>query len=206
MPVNCKKISAPLLKDVTIFFINLANICWSWRRLVLKTCLEDVLKTCLEDVLKAYLEDVLKTCLEDMSWRRQTSWRQTKCLLGISLSSKSKSVSDKSISHISISHISISHISISDKSKRIQNALIKTQQFQYSYLETRAFLFWELKSLTIAWLLWNQVKSNSTLQNRWGNKNEVLSNMLDKYIKWIIFFLLTKKFFHIRSPTDGETR
>ena len=85
MPVNCKKIPAPLLKDVTIFFINLANICWSWRRLqnvfsgkvvtrktswrhVLKTCLGDVLKTCLEDVLKACLEDVLrhvlKTCPE----------------------------------------------------------------------------------------------------------------------------------------------
>ena len=154
----------------------------SWRH-VLKTCLEDVLKTCLEDVLKACLEDVLKTCLEDMSWRRQTSWRQTKCLLGISLSSKSKSVSDKSISHISISHISISHTSISDKSKQIQNALIKTQQFQYSsYLETHAFLFWELKSLTIAWLLWNQVKSNSTLPNRWRSNKKVLGNILDKYI------------------------
>ena len=38
--------------------------------------------------------------LEDISWRRlQTSWRQTKCLLGISVSDKSifhKSISEKS--------------------------------------------------------------------------------------------------------------
>ena len=54
-----------------------------------KTCLENVLKTCLEDVLKAYLEEVFKT-----------SWRQTKCLLGISVSNKSKceSIFNKSIS------------------------------------------------------------------------------------------------------------
>ena len=59
---------------------------------VLKTCLEDVLKTCLEDVLKTYLEDVFKT-----------SRRQTKFLLVISVSNKSKCVSNKSIFHKSIS-------------------------------------------------------------------------------------------------------
>ena len=103
---------------------------------------QDVLKTswrCLEDVLEdeiflrwRRLEDVLKTCREDVF---KTSWRQTKCLLGLSLSNKSKSVSDKSIP-------------ISDKSRRIQNALIRIQSFQYSfYLETQAaFLFWQLKS------------------------------------------------------------
>ena len=65
-----------------------------WRRLedVLKTCLEDVLKTCLEDVLKTYLEDVFKT-----------SRRQTKCLLVISVSNKSKCVSNKSMFHKSVS-------------------------------------------------------------------------------------------------------
>ena len=60
-----------------------------WRRL------EDVLNTCLEDVLKTYLENVLKTL-----------WRETKCLLGISVSNKSKCVSNKSILHKSISDIS----------------------------------------------------------------------------------------------------
>ena len=65
-----------------------------WRRLedVLKTCLEDVLKTCLEDVLKTYLEDVFKT-----------SRRQTKFLLVISVSNKSKCVSNKSMFHKSVS-------------------------------------------------------------------------------------------------------
>ena len=50
------------------------------------------MKTCLEDVLKTYLEDVLKTL-----------WRETKYLLGISVSNKSKCVSNKSILHKSIS-------------------------------------------------------------------------------------------------------
>ena len=57
-----------------------------WRRL------EDVLKTCLIDVLKTYLEDVLKTL-----------WTQTKCLLRISVSNKSKCVSNKSIFYKSMS-------------------------------------------------------------------------------------------------------
>ena len=84
----------------------------------------------LEDVLK----DVSKTSwkrlgrwkivtlktpsrrLQDMSSRRlqDVYWE---CLLGISVSKKSKSLSDRSISHISIS----------DKLRRIQNALISTQ-------------------------------------------------------------------------------
>ena len=54
--------------------------------------LEDVLKTCLEDVLKTYLEDVFKT-----------SRRQTKSLLVISVSNKSKCISNKSMFHKSIS-------------------------------------------------------------------------------------------------------
>ena len=153
----------------------------SWRRLqnMSWTHLQNVFSVTIF-CLPIRLEDALKTSwktkncyAEDMSWRRLQDVLETKCLLRISLSNKSNFESDKSISHISIS----------DKSRRIQNPLIRTQQFQYSsYLETQAFLFWELKSLTTVWLLWNQVKSNSTLQNRWGNKNEVLGNMLDKYI------------------------
>ena len=56
---------------------------------VFKTCLEDVFNTSsaqqffvFQDVLKTYLEDVSKTCLEDVF---NTSWKQTKCLLGISV-------------------------------------------------------------------------------------------------------------------------
>ena len=54
----------------------------------------------LEDVLKTYLEDVLKTCLEDAL---KALWKETKYLLGISVSNKSKCVSNKSIFHKSIS-------------------------------------------------------------------------------------------------------
>ena len=104
-----------------IFLRTPANICWSWRRL------QNVLSVTIfrlprrfEDVLQMRLKDVL----EDeklLRWRRledvlKMSWGQTKCLLGISLSNKSKSVSDKPTSHICISA----------KSRRIQNALIRT--------------------------------------------------------------------------------
>ena len=58
--------------------------------------LQDVLKTCLEDDLKTCLDEVLKTCLEDVL---KTLWRQTKYLLEISVSNKSKCVSNKSAFH-----------------------------------------------------------------------------------------------------------
>ena len=77
---------------------------------VFKTSWKNVLKTSsktkrfyVEIVTKMpwkRLEDVLNTCLEDVL---NTSWRQTKYLLGISVSSKSTCVSDKFIFHKSIS-------------------------------------------------------------------------------------------------------
>ena len=59
-----------------------------------------ILEGMSEDVLKTCLEDVLKTCLEGAFKR---SWRQTKCLLEISVSNKSKCVSNKFMFHKSIS-------------------------------------------------------------------------------------------------------
>ena len=87
-----------------------------WRHLtkplvdVLKYILEDkkLLRwRCLQDVLRECLADIFKTCLQDAfkaSWRRQI-----KILLGIAVSSKSKSVSSKSISHKSVSDDSIAN-------------------------------------------------------------------------------------------------
>ena len=123
-PVRCD----PYLKNVTIFCLprSLEDILkTSWKRLgrrkivTLKTswrCLQDmssrhVFKTCLQDILKTCLRNVHKTCLQD-------AFSEWECLLGISVSKKSKSVFDRSIPHISIS----------DKSRQIQNALIRTQQ------------------------------------------------------------------------------
>ena len=51
-------------------------------------------------MLQDILNDVLKTCLEDVF---KMSWSQTKCLLGIFISNKSKCVSKKCIFHKSIS-------------------------------------------------------------------------------------------------------
>ena len=55
---------------------------------------------CLEDKSWRRLEDALKTCLQEVL---KTLSRQTKYLLGISVSNKSKCVSNKSIFHKSIS-------------------------------------------------------------------------------------------------------
>ena len=99
----------------------------SWRHLqdVLKTCLEDALKTCLENVLKTYLEDAFKR-----------SWRQTECLLGISISNKCKCQS-------------IFNKPVPDESNANPNALIRTQSFWNSscFQTQAAFLFEELKPL-----------------------------------------------------------
>ena len=109
-----------------------AKICWSWRHLevVLKTSSRHVLKTSsislqrknfssskpswrrLAKTSWKRLENVLKTSRK-ASWKTKncypedilkTSWRQTKCLLGMSVSNKSK-------------YKSIFHKSISDKPK-----------------------------------------------------------------------------------------
>ena len=122
----------------------------SWRRLLrvssitilrLPRRLEDVWKTScktssrrLQDVLedeKLLREDVLKACLEDVL---KTLWRQTKYLLGISVSSKSKCVSNKSIFHKSIF----------DNSKANQNALIRTYHFNIRLtLELKLHLYFK---------------------------------------------------------------
>ena len=132
-----------------------------WRRLqdILKTCLEGVLKACLEDVLKICLEDVLKSYLEDVS---KPSWRQKN--------------GDLHLTNVNVyvTNKSIFHKSIFDESKANPKSLTRTQWFQYSssFEIQAAFLFWEWKFLMTVWCcLLNQLNSNSTLQNRWGNKN-----------------------------------
>ena len=106
--------------------LKMPSRCLGRRKLVmLKTssrCLEDVLKTCLEDLLKTYLEDVFKT-----------SWKQTKYLLGISVSNKSKCVSNKSIFHKSIS----------DKSKANPKCVT------YNLIISIFIVFWNKSSISI---------------------------------------------------------
>ena len=75
----------------------------------LPRCFQDVFKTSCRRLQNKKLlrwrrlEEMSWRRLEDMSWRRLLSCRQTKCLLGISVSSKSKCVSNKSIFHKPIS-------------------------------------------------------------------------------------------------------
>ena len=84
------------LEDI---FKDILKTSWKTRNChqgALMKCLEDVFKTCLEDVLKTCLEDILKSCLKDVL---KTLWRQTKYLLGISVSNQPKCASTKSILH-----------------------------------------------------------------------------------------------------------
>ena len=58
-------------------------------------------------------------------------------------------------------------------------------------------------------LFWNSISriiSKSTLQNWWGNKNEVLSNILHKHIEWsfILIFIFNfhlKNMFTLKKPS-----
>ena len=158
----------------------------SWRRLqnvfsVTNFRLQDVLKTSWKKK-NCYTEHVFKTSCKK-------SWRQTKCLLGIYVLKKSNCVSNKSIFHKSLTNLRL-----------LQNPLNRTQRFWYSsQFETHAaFLFKELKSLMTVRCCWNQLNSNSTLQNKWGNKNDVLGNILHKYIQ-IINRLYSHLYLHLKS-------
>ena len=70
--------------------INTSSYCTSWRPIYF---------FCICFFICSY-PSVLKTCLEGVF---KTFWRQTKCLLGLSVWNKSKCVSNKSIFHKSIS-------------------------------------------------------------------------------------------------------
>ena len=87
-----------------------------WRH-ALKTSWRHVLKTCLEDM---FWRHVLKTCLEDVL---RTSWRQTKCLLGISVSNHGllTNLINQYLTNLYLTNLYFTHL------RRIQNALIRTQ-------------------------------------------------------------------------------
>ena len=131
-----------VLPDHTIFFMYSSMCCWycpskhflllqtsstslQWNSFTssirLENIFEDVLKTCLEDVLETCLEDILKICLENVL---NTLWRQTKYLLGLSVSNKLKCISNKYI-------FPKLYLTIL---RRIQNTLIRTHHFNICVL------------------------------------------------------------------------
>ena len=105
--------------------------------------------------LKTYLKDGLNACLEDVS---KTSCRETKGLLGISVSNKSKCVSK----------IFIFHKSISCETKANPKCI------NFSPIISIFVLIWNSSSIFILRIkmsdncsvLWNHLNSNSTLQSR----------------------------------------
>ena len=127
----------------------------SWRH-VLKTSWRHVLRMSWRHVLKTSWRHVLK-----MSWRHvlKTSWRH---------------YGDKQNTYWGYLYLTNLNVYLANLYftnlyltilRRIQSALIRAQYFHYSsYFGTQAAsLFWELKSLMTALVLWNQMNLNSTL-------------------------------------------
>ena len=132
--------------------------------LVFKTSCKHVLMTYWK-TKNCYPEDVLKTCWRQIlktSWRHflKTFCRLTKCLLGISASNHDLLVNLNQYLE------SISLKSIFHESKTNPKFINYNPRFLYSsYFETQ---------------------SSALIQNRhcrtmWGNKNEVLGNILHRY-------------------------
>ena len=62
------------------------------------------------------------------------------------------------------------------------------------FCKSSSISFFRIKISDDCLVLWNQLNSNSTLQNRWRSKNEILSNILDKYIYiYIYIYIYTLK-------------
>ena len=165
------------------------NICWSWIPLqyVFSVTIfqfpkpfENIFQICLANT-SCYAEDVLKT-----SWRHvlKTSWRYI-------LKMSWRRYGDKQNVYWGYLYLTNLNVYLTNLYftnlyltilRRIQNALIRIQQFHYS-------LFWNSSSISILRIkisdecsvLWNQLNSNSPLQNRWGYKHEFLSNILHKH-------------------------
>ena len=168
----------------------------SWRRVEnvlrhLARRLEDVLKTSWE-TKNCYAENALRTSWKHLETSHKTTWRHLEDVLGDEILLCWKRLEDilkicleevlktcledifktpwrqktpgylyQTNLNVYVSNKSIFHKSLSDESEANTKSLIRTP----------AFLFWG-----------NQLNSNSTLQISWGNKSEILSNILDKYI------------------------
>ena len=114
----------------------------SWRRLQPLRRIEDVFKTSRKTSSRRLGRRkivTLKTCLRHAlktSWKHvlKTSRRQTKFLLVIFVSKKSKCVSNKSLFH----KLCLRNL------RRIQNASLRTQLFRYSsYFETHQHFYFK---------------------------------------------------------------
>ena len=180
------------------------------QRIHLARRLEYVLKRHFQDVLEdkkvlrwRRLEDPWRSwrCLEDMSWRRHEDvlkalWRQTKYLLGISISNKSKC----------ISNISIFHKSIYDNSKANQKCI------NQSPIISIFVLFWNSSSISIlrikisddCLVLRNQLHSNSKKKLWKGEaiKTNFQAGYCTNIFKWIVVYshiFLFKKYIYIKK-------
>ena len=133
--------------------------------------LQDFFKTSwrgLEEVLED--EQLLRQRrLEDISWRRLENFLEiNKMFTRISvLNNGLRTNLNQCLTNLCLTNLYLTNL------RRVQNALIEPHSF---YI----VLFWNSSSRII---------SRLTLQNRWGNKNEVLSNILHKYIEWLFILI-----------------
>ena len=132
----------------------------SWGRL------EDMSWRRLEDVLKIFWRHIFKR-----SWRHY--WEKQNTYWGyLYLANLNVYLTNLYFTNLYLTIL-----------RRIQNALIRTHHFNICLiLELSVHLYSRIKISDDCLVLWNQLNSNSTLQKRWGNKNEFLSKILHKHI------------------------
>ena len=124
-----------------------ANICWSWRRfqnvftvtiLRLPRHLKDILKTSWK-TKKCYAEDVLKTS----SWHLGD--KQNFCWEYLYLTSL----------NLYLINLYLTYLYLTNQGESKMHPLEPNSFNIFLILKLKHFLFWELKSLTTVWLLWN---------------------------------------------------
>ena len=161
---------------------NFSSSKTSWRRLAntfwrrLQDVLWDVFKTSSRRIWKMPPSRGFEDVLEDEKLLR---WRSLEDVLEI----------NKMFTGISV----LNHSLLRNFNQYLTN-LYLTNLYLTNLRRIKKFINYNpITSIFV--LFWNsisRINSKSTLQNRWGNKNEVLSNISHKYNEWL--FILTFTF------------
>ena len=138
----------------------------------------------LQDVFKmsyktknCYTEDVSKT---SSRYVFRTSWRQV-------FKTSSGRLGDKKWGYLYLTNLKgyVSNKSIFHRSLIIMYKIINKNPVISIFVllwNSSSFSILRIKTSYDCLVLWNKLNSNSTMQNRRGNKSEILGNILDKYI------------------------
>ena len=156
------------------------------------------LARCLKHIFARLLQDVFKTS--------STSWKTKNCYAGDVLKTSLRHVLNMSAKHlgdkqeISVSCNRYLNLYLTVHLRWIQNALILIlSNFDICLIfKFKQHIYFKNQNFAgDCSVLRNQLNSCTTLQNRWSNKNKVLSNILNKYSH---LHLHLKNIFTLKKP------